>query len=67
VKLDPKSPNKKQSYETIQKKICTIPAMSVNVNPSRKSGSDMLLAPQQTKRNNNTNYLFNALKCIKKL
>jgi len=51
VKLDPKSPNKKQGYETAQKKICPIPAMSVNVNPSRKSGSDMLLAPQKTKEN----------------
>jgi len=50
VKLDPKSPNKKQSYETAQKKICPIPAMSVNVNPSRKSGSDKLLAPQKNKK-----------------
>ncbi|HBW80556.1 MAG TPA: hypothetical protein DEF78_10415 [Sphingobacterium sp.] len=29
MKLDPKSPNKKQSYETAQKKICPIPAMPV--------------------------------------
>jgi len=50
VKLDPKCSNKKQGYETAQKKVCLIPAMSVNVNPSRKSGSDMLLAPQKNKK-----------------
>ena len=27
MKLDPKSPNKKQGYETAQKKVCPIPAM----------------------------------------
>jgi len=50
VKALSEMPNKKQSYETAQKKICPIPAMSVSIGPKRKSSSDTQLAPQKNKK-----------------
>ncbi|HAE66628.1 MAG TPA: hypothetical protein DHU90_00875 [Sphingobacterium sp.] len=50
MKLDPKCSNKKQGYETAQKKVCLIPAMSVSIGPKRKSSSDTQLAPQKNKK-----------------
>ena len=60
-----KCSNKKQGYETAQKKICPIPEMSVSSKTTQEIQLLLAGGSAANKKNNNTNYLFNALKCIK--